>query len=84
MSESMWDGGPATICPHGNTLNLGDTGVCGCRVRIVTKDDLVIDPGPYNPKDPIEERENKRMKIGLNFPEGQVVKIKGSQRSSTG
>lgn len=76
MSEGMWDGAPATICPHGNLLNLGDSGSCGCRVRIVTKDNLVIDPGPYDPKDPVEKKENKRMKIGLEFPEGRVVKIK--------
>jgi len=74
MSEGMWDGGPSTtICPCGNVLNLGDPGPCGCKVRIVTRENLVIDPGPYDPEDKDLEDDHNRMKIGLKFPEGRVV-----------
>jgi len=79
----MWDGADTTICPHGLFLNLGDTAACGCRLRIVTKDDLIIDPGPYNPRDPNEEMENARMKIGLEFPEGRMAKTPRRRDSSS-
>lgn len=75
MSEGIWDGGTATICPHGNSLNLDDAAPCGCRVRIVTKEDLVIYAGPYNPKNKVLEREYENGKRGPKFPEGRVVPL---------
>lgn len=47
MSEGIWDGIDVTVCPHGYFLNTGDPGPCGCQIKILTKDDVLIDAGPY-------------------------------------
>jgi hypothetical protein len=73
---SMWDEGfEATICPHGNSLNHGDTASCGCRLRIITGDGLVIHAGPYDPAHPMVRDFQHRQGVGLDFPEGRVVRV---------
>lgn len=73
MSEGMWDGASSARCPHGNFLALEDKCECGCHLMLVTADNLIIYPGPYDPDSPRDVSFNLRHRRGLQFPVGVVV-----------